>query len=347
MDFGQNMRRHWREMRARAADTHARASDAANEHLNRLDFVREWRWQTAQGIGIAILVVILLVYPLAAWLDSTIDDNPDFSASAKAMAQGRSHAVANAVGLINREVNKHGWTANAPWFWPTALLDDMPNYQKGIVEALGRFAFEMTDQIGRARGTSEADLDLQSAAGLLQYPPDVWVWDPSVSIWPTATSTSQYRKAMKSLRQYNQRLASHQAVFDTHTDNLQYTLDRIAADLGSSSAAIQDHLEHKSGWPFDATSDDVFYTTKGQMYAYYIVLKGLQADFADVIRQRDLGKPWASMMESFRNGISLKPMVVLNGAPDSDVFACTLCGEGFYVARARAQLREIKDILQQ
>ena len=173
------------------------------------------------------------------------------------------------------------------------------------------------------------------------------MWNPSVSIWPTATSESQYRQAAKALRQYNKRLAMGQAVFDRGANNLQHTLDRIGADLGSSSVAIQDHIEKTSGFPLESPTDDIFYSTKGQMYAYYIVLKGLQMDFAPVIVQRDLAKPWANMMESLRAGIALEPLIVLDGAPDSNFFPCTLCGEGFYLLRARAQLREIEDILRQ
>ena len=83
------------------------------------------------------------------------------------------------------------------------------------------------------------------------------------------------------------------------------------------------------------------------MYGYYIVLEGPADRFRRMIKQRNLQKPWANMMESFRSGIALRPNVVLNGAPDSDFFACTLCGEGFYLLRARTQLREITNILQQ
>ena len=232
--------------------------------------------------------------------------------------------MANAIALIDLEVNQRDWAANDPWFWPTTLLDNMPNYQKGIMQAMGRFAFELTDQVGRARGSSEADPDLQSAAGLLQYPPDVWVWDPSVSFWPTATSESQYRKAMKALTKYNERLADGKAVFDTRADNLKFTLDRMAADIGSSSSVIDQHIRKTSGFPFQNDTDDIFYTVKGQMYGYYIVLKGLEIDFAGVIKQRDLTVPWTNMMASFRSAIALEPSVVLNGAPDSD-FIPAIC----------------------
>ncbi len=70
--------------------------------------------------------------------------------------------------LLDRELSDQGWTANDPLFYPTAILDNMPNYQQGMVGALSRFSFELLDQLGRARGTSQADPDLKSAVGLLQ-----------------------------------------------------------------------------------------------------------------------------------------------------------------------------------
>ena len=352
MEFGQTIRSWWRGLRERWAAMRAQAAQTASavtDNIREATHVEVPRVRAGLIARAALIVTLILfvAYPLYAWFYSTIDDNPSFAPPPDRMKPGMSRAVAATSALINREVNGHGWVANDPWFWPTALLDNMPNYQRGMMGALARFSFELTDQIGRARGSSEADSDLQTAAGLLQYPPDVWAWDPSVSFWPTATTESQYRKAMRALRTYNNRLAAGQAVFDTRTDNLQFTLDRIAADLGSSSAIIESHVRETAGFPIQNKTDDVFYSVKGQMYGYYIVLKGLQTDFAEVIKQRNLQKPWANMMESFRSGIALRPNVVLNGAPDSDVFACTLCGEGFYLLRARTQLREITNILQQ
>ncbi len=349
MDFGQTIRLRWRDLQARMADFWARrrtpgprASEPSTEAPR-----RERRWGLIARAALIVMLILVVVYPVAAFFYSHIDDDPNFGPPAGTVKSGESHAVANAVALIDLEVNQRDWVANDPWFWPTAILDNMPNYQKGIMEALGRFAFELTDQVGRARGSSQADPDLQNAAGLLQYPPDVWVWDPSVSFWPTATSELQYRKAMKALTNYNARLAGGKAVFDTRADNLQYTLSRMAADLGSSSSVIEQHIRETGGFPIQNKTDDIFYNVKGQMYGYYIVLKGMQTDFAGVIKQRDLTVPWANMMMSFKSAVALRPSFVLDGAPDSDVFACTLCGEGFYLLRARTQLREITNILQQ
>src|SRR3546814_5528879 len=92
----------------------------------------------------------------------------------------------------------------------------------------------MTDQIGRTRGSSEADRDLDKAAGLLKFPGDVWIYDLSTSFLPTASSESQYRSARRALLAYNDRLAAGQAIFERRADNLLGTIERIAADLGSA-----------------------------------------------------------------------------------------------------------------
>ena len=110
----------------------------------------------------------------------------------------------------------------------------MPNFQIGIIAALGRFAVEMTDQIGRTRGSSQADPDLDKAAGLLKYAPTVWIFDLSTSWAPTASSESQYRAARRALLAYNDKLAADKAVFERRADNLLATLDRFAADIGSA-----------------------------------------------------------------------------------------------------------------
>ena len=69
------------------------------------------------------------------------------------MPQGQSKAVALAAALIQREVEETSWPANDPFFMPGYALDNMPNFQHGIQQALARFAIEMADQIGRSRGS--------------------------------------------------------------------------------------------------------------------------------------------------------------------------------------------------
>lgn len=294
--------------------------------------------------GVAFAIFLILYYPLGAFWTHTVDDNPNFEIQGEVLP-GQSRAVAITADLIDREVNKAGWVANDPFFMPSAILDNMPNFQKGVVAALARFSFELTDQLGRTRGSSEADADLQSAAGLLQYPGDVWVWDPTVSLIPTATSEAQYRQAMRTLRTYNSRLAAGDATFQKRGDNLLATLDRIALDLGSTSAVLDRHVVEESGFPIDTRADDLFYFTKGQVYGYYLILRELRRDFDALIIERELGDAWDELMASMHQSVNLNPWVIIDAAPDSQFFPSHLASQGFYLLRARTQLREITNIL--
>ena len=297
--------------------------------------------------GIVLLlsfVLLVCYYGFGMIIVHKIDDDPDFKSDSTPV--GGSNAVSVVAALIDREVNTNSWVANDPFFMPGYVLDNMPHYQQGIIYAISRFAVEMTDQIGRSRGSSEVDKDLDKASGLLKYPGTTWIFDFSTSIVPTASSESQYRSARRSLLAYNQRLAKDEAKFERRADNLQATLLRFTADLGSSSAVIDDHLAKAGQWGIDTEADDIFYSAKGRLYAYYLILRDLGKDFESVNANKELSPSWLLMLDSLRQASSLDPLVVVNGKPDGLVGPSHLAALGFYLLRARTQLREIINILQ-
>jgi hypothetical protein len=312
-------------------------------HPAELPVARPW-YRRRLWIWPLVLIGLLALYYLGGmlWLHE-IDDDPDFALQSSA-PDGGSQAVAVAADLIDREINTHRWVANDPLFLPGSLLDNMPEYQQGIVTAISRVSLELADQIARTRGSSQVDPDLDRASGLLRYPGTIWIFDFRTSWAPTASSEQQYRQAMVALRSYNERLTQGQAVFETRADNLLATLDRIAADIGSSSASIDRHLAESGFWP-DFAADNLFYANKGRLYAYFLLLRAMQVDFADVIRERQLAGAWTQTVESFRAAATLQPWVVVNGAPDGQLLPNHLAAQGFFLLRARTQLREVSNIL--
>jgi hypothetical protein len=306
--------------------------------------VRFERWdRRISAILVAVAAAFLVYLVIAGWWVGVIDDDPAFTPPSP-VAGGRL-SVDMAEALIEREVDTHRWTANDPFFLPGALLDNMPHYQQGIVYAVARFTQELGDRIGRARGASAIDPDLDRAAGLLRNPGNVWLFDLSVSWAPTTPSDDQYRAAAAAIRAYNTRIAGGQAAFEVRVDNLRETLDRIAADLGSQSAALADRIDNRA-WPVDSVADDVFYTTKGRLYGYLMILGALGEDFAPVIDQANARTVWTDMLTSLRDAVALAPWIVSNGAPDSTLRPNHLAAQGFYLLRARTQIREISSILQ-
>ena len=297
----------------------------------------------AYAIGVVTLLVLLVYYPVGMVWVHEVDDLPDYSIE-KYVIENGSESVATAIALVDREINLHHWTPSDPFFYPGAALTRMPAFQRGIIASIARFTIELSDQIARTRGSSGTDEDVQKANGLFNYSPYVWMWDFSTSWLPTASSATQYRAGMEALMRYNTRLGKGEAIFERRSDNLLEALNRMAADLGSSSAEITHYVEGESKSAFGSAAE-LFYYTKGRMYGNYMLLKALEKDFAPVINERQLKSSWDKMLESLRIGMSFGHFFVLNFNPDSTVLANHLTSQGFYLMRARTQMREITDIL--
>ncbi len=299
-----------------------------------------WRWSSRLVGGFAGLIVLYILLGMA--LVHRIDDNSHFVPVAET-ANG-AKTVDMAVALLDREINKNYWVANDPFFLPGYWLDNMPAFQQGIVYALSRFSVQLSDQLGRARGSSQLDPDLDRAVGFLKYPGNVWLFNWSVSWLPTASSEATYRSAMRHFAAYNQRVATGQALYDRRADNLMAALDSIASDLGSQSAILENQLLLGGGF-FSWHADTVYYNAKGRLYAYSRLIDALGQDFKDVIAQRDIAALWQGLVQSLTEAATLQPLIVCNAAPDNSFLPSHLAAQGFYLLRARTQLREITNVL--
>lgn len=293
----------------------------------------------------ALLVGIVALYYVAGalWFHR-IDDDPTFGETLE-VPPSASRAVAVAAALVEREVEVHRWTANDPWFQPTALLDNMPNFQKGVLAAVARLTIELRDHLSRVRGTSQVDPDAEGAAGRLSYPGDVWFLEWSrTPVQPS--SESQYRRAVEDLRRYNERLTRGQATFERRADNLMATLERIAADLGAAAAALNEKAVARAGAWYDWDADDLFYANKGRLYAYRVLLRELGRDMAGVIDERGARRVYDQLLQSLERAGALRPWVVSNGPADALLWPNHLLAQGYLLLLARFQLFETINILQ-
>ncbi|MFL5336760.1 MAG: DUF2333 family protein [Geminicoccaceae bacterium] len=301
-----------------------------------------WLRRILIAFGGLLLLVVLYYLGGVIWVHK-IDDDPTFGAET-VVPDSASRAVALAADMIDREVNQNRWVANDPFFQPGYLLDNMPAYQTGMVSAIGRFTTELRDRVARVRGSSAVDPDLESAAGRINYPGDEWIFEWSgTPVQPS--SESQYRRGLDDLRRYNERLAQGKAVYERRADNLLATLDRISNDLGGDSAALTQEVDEGTSNFLDFNADNLFYSIKGKLYAYYLILRELEKDFAPVIKEKNLQASWAELLTSLRLGATLRPWVVSNGPLDSVATPNHLAGEGFLLLRVRTKLEEIIDIL--
>jgi hypothetical protein len=265
---------------------------------------------------------------------------------------GRSAMVQVAADLTDLNVNQNAWITSMLLYklglfgldWDsTPFLDNKASFQRGVNEAVRRTAIELADNLGRVRTTSQIDSNLQDARGQLQYDESIWYISRNGM---TATTPSVYRRAIGNLRTFNGKLETCQAVFDARADNLKQYLDRVASALGSTSAILKDRAENYNYGFFDPRADDRFWFAYGQLYAYYGLLKGAQADFEDVIKQKNLKNLWDTMDAQFVAALKIQPWLIANSS-ETGIFATHLTTMGFYVLRVRSNVVEISNVLAQ
>jgi hypothetical protein len=320
--------------------------DRLAEPFKRVDATGEGASDRPRWVGWAAGVVAFLLviyYPVGMAVYHTVDDDVDLQPDPKFVVEGGSRTIATIATIVSQQTEY--WAPNKPFWMPAAALDNMPNYQMGILYAVSRFAVELGDYLGRVRGSSAIDPNLDLAAGLFKYDGTTWYWGQG-NILPMPTAESRYREAVAALDRYNKSVAAGKSTYDRRADNLISFLDRVAADLGSASAMLNTRADESDAGFFDRQADDLFYEVKGRLYAYYMILHDIGVDFDQVIREKQVNAIWTNMLASLRTAAEMDPLVIANGAQDSMLVPSHLSSLGFYLLRARTQIREATDALQ-
>lgn len=255
--------------------------------------------------------------------------------------------------LIDFNVDENAWISSMILYklgffglsWEsTPFFDNKASFQRGVHQVVRRTAVELVDSLGRVRGTSQVDSGLQDARGNVQFDEYTWYFGLN-PFGPKTPSPSFYRSAARDLRAFNERLVACNAVFDARADNLIQFLDRIANDIGSTSAILRERSElHNGGW-FDTRADDRFWFSYGQLYGYYGILRAARHDFADVISSRGLTALWEQMESQFVSALRIQPAIISNGREDGWIMPTHLATMGFYVLRIRSNMVEVRQVL--
>ena len=266
----------------------------------------------------------------------------------------QSSAIVDVVAdLTDTNVNENAWISSMLLYrlgffgvdWDhTPFLDNKASFQRGVNQAVRRTAVELVDSLGRMRGTSGINNTLQDARGNIQFDEYSWYFGLQ-PFGPKTPTPSYYRAAIKSFRAFNKELSTCAAVFDSRADNLLGFVDRIANDLGNTAAILRDRSENYNGGWFDTRADDRFWFAYGQLYGYYAILAAAQADFSQVISERNLTPIWNDTMSQFKAALRIRPAIISNGREDGWIMPTHLATMGFYILRVRSGLVEIRSIL--
>lgn len=177
-----------------------------------------------------------------------------------------SQTVRMQQALIDIVVNQNDWAPAAPMYtigvlglidWAdTPWYDNKASFQLGVLDILRRIGVELTDTMGRVRGTSAADPDLQGAQSRLRVNERAWIlnnpFDRQLNTISVAAGAS-YRGAIGLYERYNERLASCEALFDVRADSLRTVIDRMSKDLGSTTDQL---AQRGQGLIYDPATDE-------------------------------------------------------------------------------------------
>ncbi len=263
----------------------------------------------------------------------------------------RSAIVDMSAFLVDFNVNQNAWISSmllskAGLFgieWKnTPFLDNKAAFQLGINQVLRRTTTELVDSLGRVRGTSQIDQNLQDARTALAYPETAWYvgWSG-----PTRPTPALQREAIGKLQAFNVDLEKCKTNFDARADNLLTFVDRIAGDIGSTSDILRSRMESSNAGWFDPRADDRFWFAYGQLYAYYGILSATRADFSAIVNDRSIAQIYDRMIEQLRLSLDMTPWIISNGNESSAIFPSHLANMGFYLLRVRSNLVEIRSIL--
>ncbi len=213
-------------------------------------------------------------------------------------------------------------------FWPTVLLDNMPNFQLGQLEVVRYNVRVLRDNLSRMRTTDKLDPLAEGAFTALANDPYKW-WFPSAE--------SKWKKAYKDLEAYYQNLVSGMSSFYPRADNLIELLSQYVSLMGGVNTRLinaprdvfmvtaQDEKEQgpesekvKVDIPWYKI-DDNFYYAQGVAHALYSSFKAIRVDFIEVLKDKNSLKLVDIILEDLSR-CNFEPLVVCNGDPGS-IFA--------------------------
>lgn len=324
---------------------------------------RSWLWR---GIALAVAIYVVGVLALMWWWDY---EPPHFDVAAAAQsrvaARGQSvvtGSVTTTALIVSAQtlLDKRGGYLSNDRFPPGVLMDNVPNWEFGVLTATRDLAREMRNKFARSQSQSEEDADLKEADPLFSSPNDRWL---------LPSSENQYRKAIAHVDGYLQRLGKNDpngAQFYARADNLADYLDLVSNRLGSLSqrlSASAGQLRLEGDAPVDASAspapaqvaqivrtpwtkiDDIFYESRGYTWALLEQLQAVEVDFGPTLQRKSAQVSLKQIIRELEE--AQKPLhspIVLNGSPFG-FFANHSLVMANYISRANAAVIDLRELL--
>ncbi len=319
----------------------------------------------AIGVGIFLLVMFALMF---YW-----DTEPDVFDVRQAVTEriGSENeklvtgytTTSTLIDVAETLFNKHGGYLSNDVMPPSVFMDNIPNWEFGVLVQVRDMARVLRNDLSRSQTTSTEDKDLMIAEPQLHFDSESWI---------LPTTEGEYKKGIAALKRYLSRLqdpAKKDAQFYARADNLRDWLSLVEKRLGSLSQRLsasvgQVRINTDLGGDAEATQattgdevqevktpwleiDDVFYEARGSAWALIHLMHAVEIDFDKVLRKKNAV---VSMRQIIRELEATQEFVwspvVLNGRGFGLTANYSLV-MGSYISRANAAIIDLRNLLEQ
>jgi hypothetical protein len=258
-------------------------------------------------------------------------------------------------------LDKRGGYLSNDRFPPGLWLDNVPNWEYGVLIQLRDMSRSLRKDISRSQSQSTEDKDLTVVEPQFNFDSNSWI---------LPSSEGEYRQGIKALISYRDRLADdnqNDAQFYARSDNLRNWLmdvetrlgslsQRLSASVGKSQENIDlagdrsatqstrtpDLQQVRTPW---TEIDDVFYEARGTAWALIHLMKAVETDFQGVLEDKNAEVSLRQIireLESTQENM-WSPMI-LNGS-GFGVFANHSLVMASYISRANAAIIDLRELL--
>lgn len=271
--------------------------------------------------------------------------------------------TATMIETVEVLLNKRGGYLSNDILPPWVFLDNVPNWEFGVLTQVRDLARAMRNDFSRSQTQSTEDPDLTEADPLFHYDSERWI--------PPDTE-GRYENALTSMEAYLTRLAdpsAPDAQFFARADNLRDWLAVVEKRLGSlsqrlSASAGQERLNTDLSGDPDARQstsapavvdvqtpwlqiDDVFYEARGTTWALIHFLRAMETDLDDVLRKKNALVSFRQIIRELESTQEpLHAPMVLNGNKFGALANHSLVMAN-YIARANAAIIDLRSLLAQ
>lgn len=246
---------------------------------------------------------------------------------------------------------------------PGLFLDNIPNWEFGVVTQTRDLARALRNDFSRSQTQSTEDPDLSVADPHFHYDTESWL---------LPSTESEYHSGIKALHRYLARLANERepdAQFYARADNLRDWLaivekrlgslsQRLSASVGQvrintdlkgdpaadQSTAKPDVIVVKTPW---LELDDVFYEARGATWALIHFLRAIEIDLNDVLEDKNAVVSLRQIIRELES--TQEPMwspIILNGTGFGFIANHSLVMAS-YISRANAAVIDLRSLLSQ